>query len=176
MFKQQDNIGPGFYGGLGRGRQRFLRGHLNQIILEIIKDKPRHGYDVIKGIEEKFHGLYSPSAGSVYPILQALEDQGFLTSSQEGGKKVYSMTAAGKRKLKENRDRFSEMREHLRKHFGEMGGYRDLMGEMGETMHSVFGKLREQGAPTPETVKKLRLAMVDFKGAVEDILRNQKQK
>jgi len=175
-FDPRTGFGPGFHGGFGRGRERFLRGHLNHIILEIIKEKPRHGYGVIKGIEEKFHGLYSPSAGSVYPILQALEDQGFLTSSQESGKKVYSVTADGEKELKENTDKFSEMREHLRKHFGEMGGYRDLMGEMGQTMHSVFGKLREKGAPTPEMVKKLRLAMVDFTSEVEEILRDQKRK
>jgi DNA-binding PadR family transcriptional regulator len=164
------------HGGFGRSRERFLRGHLNHIILEIIKETPRHGYGVIKGIEERFHGLYSPSAGSVYPILQALEDQGFLTSSERSGKKVYSITSDGEKELKENADRFSEMREHLRRHFGEMGGYRDLMGEMGQTLHSAFGKLREHGAPTPEMVKKLRLAMVDFTSAVEKILRDQRKK
>jgi len=190
MFKQQKNkraffgpgvdarsgFGPGFYGGFGGGRQRFLRGHLNHIILEIIKEKSRHGYDVIKGIEERFHGLYSPSAGSVYPILQALEDQGFLTSSQESGKKVYSITADGEKELKENKDKFSEMRERLREHLSDMGGYRDLMGEIGQTMHYVSAKLRERGAPPPAMVKKLRLAMVDFKSEVEKILRDQKQK
>src|SRR4029453_1370386 len=118
-----DNIRAVFGTEFGRGRQRFLRGHLNHIILEIIKEKPRHGYDVIKGIEEKFHGLYSPSPGSVYPILQALEDQGFINTSQDSGKKVYSITADGEQELKENTDKFSELRERLRKHFGEMGGY-----------------------------------------------------
>jgi hypothetical protein len=54
-----------------------------------------------------------------------------------------------------------------------MGGYRDLMGEMGQTMHSVSGKLREKGTPTPEMVNNLRLAMVEFKG-LEEILRAQK--
>jgi DNA-binding PadR family transcriptional regulator len=175
-FDPRTGFGPGSRGGFGRGRERFLRGHLNHIILEIVKEKPRHGYDVIKGIEENFHGLYSPSAGSVYPILQALEDQGFLTSSQQSGKKVYSITADGEKELKENKDKFSEMRDHLRKHFGQMRVYRDLMGEIGQTMHSVFGKLRETGAPSPEMVKKLRLAMVDFKSEVEEILRDQKEK
>jgi DNA-binding PadR family transcriptional regulator len=175
-FDPRAGFGPGLHGGFGRGRERFLRGHLNHIILELIKEQPRHGYGVIKGIEEKFHGLYSPSAGSVYPILQALEDQGFLTRSQESGKNVYAITADGEKEMKENKDRFSEMREHLRKHFADMGGYRDLMGEMGQTMQSVFGKLREQGAPTPEMVKKLRLAMVNFKSEVEEILRVQKRK
>ena len=172
MDNKRALFGPEF----GRGRQRFLRGHLNHIILEIIKEKPRHGYDVIKGIEERFHGLYSPSAGSVYPILQALEDQGFLTSSQVSGKKVYAITADGEKERKENKDAFSAMRERLRQHFGEMGGYSDVMNEMGQTMHYVSRKLRESGAPTPEMVKKLRLAMVDFKSEVENILRNQKQK
>jgi DNA-binding PadR family transcriptional regulator len=169
-------MGPGFHGGFGRRRQRLLRGHLNHIILELIRERPRHGYDVIKGIEARFDGLYSPSAGSVYPILQALEDQGLLTSAPESGRKVYAVTTAGEKELSANKDRFSEMRERLRQHFGDMGGYRDLMGEMDQTMQSAFGKLREKGAPTPEMMKKLRLAMVEFKSEVEDILRDHKKK
>jgi DNA-binding PadR family transcriptional regulator len=97
-----------------------MRGHLNMIVLEIVKEKPRHGYDVIKAIEEKFHGFYSPSAGSVYPILQELEDQGFVASSRESGKKVYAITKEGENELKKNEDKFSDMREHLRVRFGGM--------------------------------------------------------
>src|SRR5262245_717323 len=111
----------GFGRGRGSGRERLLRGHLNLIILELIKERPRHGYDVIKAIEEKFHGFYSPSAGSVYPILQELEDQDFVASSLESGKKIYSITKDGEQELKANKNKFSEMREHLRHRFGDMG-------------------------------------------------------
>jgi len=90
----------GFGRGRGFGRERLMRGHLNMIILEIIKARPRHGYDVIKAIEEKCHGLYSPSAGSVYPILQELEDQDFVRSAEARGKRIYSITNDGQQEEK----------------------------------------------------------------------------
>jgi len=166
-------FGMGFGRGRGFGRERLMRGHLNMIILEMIKDRPRHGYDVIKAIEEKFHGFYSPSAGSVYPILQELEDQGFVTSSEESGKKIYSITKDGEQELKANKDRFSNMREHLRHRFGEMGRYGELMREMGDMTHFVFGKLRESGTSDTATIRKLRIAIANFKSDVEEILREQ---
>src|SRR6185295_10155035 len=114
-------FGMGFGRGRGFGRERLMRGHLNMIILDLIKEQPRHGYDVIKAIEERFHGFYTPSAGSVYPILQELEDQDFVTSSEKSGKKIYSITKDGERELKANKDKFSDMREHLRQRFGDTG-------------------------------------------------------
>ena len=150
-----------------------MRGHLKMIILEMIKERPRHGYDVIKAIEEKFHGFYSPSAGSVYPILQELEDQDFVTSSEKSGKKIYAITKDGARQLKANQDTFSEMREHLRHRLGDMGRYGELMREMGDVTHFVFGKLRESGTGNTDTIKKLRIAIANFKSDVEEILREQ---
>ena len=168
-------FGMGFGRGRGFGRERLLRGHLKMIILEIIKERPRHGYDVIKGIEENFHGFYSPSAGSVYPILQELADHDFVTSSEESGKRIYSITKEGQRELKANKDKFSEMRDHLRHRLGEMGRYSELMREMGYLTQFVFGKLRERGTSDTETIKQLRIAIANFKSEVEEILREQKK-
>ena len=179
MFHSHNDQGFPFGMGFGRvrgfGRERFMRGHLNMIILEMIKERPRHGYDVIKAIEERFHGFYSPSAGSVYPILQELEDQDFVTSSEERGKKTYSIAPDGERELKANKDRFSDMRERLRQRFGDMGRYGELMREMGDTTHFVFGKLRESGTSDPKTIRQLRIAIANFKSEVEEILREQKK-
>jgi DNA-binding PadR family transcriptional regulator len=72
----------------GRGRVKFA-------ILELLKEKPRHGYDIIREMEERSGGVYSPSPGVIYPTLQALEDQDFVTSTEQDGKKVYSITEAG---------------------------------------------------------------------------------
>jgi DNA-binding PadR family transcriptional regulator len=168
-------FGIGFGRGRGFGRARLMRGHLNLIVLELIKERPRHGYDVIKGIEEKFQGFYSPSAGSVYPILQELEDQDFVTSAQESGKKIYSITKEGEQELKANKEKFSDMRAHLRRRFGDMGRYGELMREMADTTQFVFGKLRESGTGDTDTIKKLRIAIANFKSDVEEILRTQKK-
>jgi DNA-binding PadR family transcriptional regulator len=67
------------------------------VVLELLAEGPRHGYDIIRGIEER-HGV-RPSAGSVYPTLQMLEDGGFVTSEQVDGKRVYTITDAGREML-----------------------------------------------------------------------------
>jgi DNA-binding PadR family transcriptional regulator len=72
----------------GRGRVKF-------VILELLKEKPRHGYDIIREMEERSGGMYTPSPGVIYPTLQALEDQDFVTSVEQDGKKVYAITEAG---------------------------------------------------------------------------------
>jgi DNA-binding PadR family transcriptional regulator len=179
MFNSRPDQGFPFGMGSGRGRgfgrERLMRGHLTLIILEVIKERPRHGYDVIKAIEEKFHGFYSPSAGSVYPILQELEDRDFVTSSEERGKKIYAITKDGERELKANKGTFAEMREHLRQRLGDTGPNSELMREMGYMAQFVFGKLRESGTTDAGTMKKLRIAIANFKGEVEEVLREQRK-
>src|SRR5262245_16393746 len=179
MFHARDDqgfpFGMRFGRGRGFGRERLTRGHLNAIVLEMIKERPRHGYDVIKEIEERFHGFYSPSAVSVYPILQELEDRDFVTSSEKSGKRIYSITKDGERELKANKDKLSEMRERLRHRFGDMGRYSELMRELGYLTQFVFGKLRESGTSDTETIKKLRIAIANFKSEVEEILSKQKR-
>jgi len=81
-------------GGHGRG-QVFERGDLKYVILELVAEKPRHGYDVIQALEERFGGLYAPSPGAVYPTLQMLEDMGCVTVTERDGKKVYQITDEG---------------------------------------------------------------------------------
>ncbi len=82
-------------------RRRFMqRGDARVIVLKVLDEKPMHGYEVIKEISEMFGGMSWPSAGMVYPTLQWLEDESLVDCSQEeGGKKVYKITAAGKKFL-----------------------------------------------------------------------------
>jgi DNA-binding PadR family transcriptional regulator len=79
----------------------FQKGDFKFLILDVLKEKPRHGYEIIRLFEERFHGFYAPSPGVVYPTLQMMEDIGHVTSSHEGGKKVYSITEEGLQFLKE---------------------------------------------------------------------------
>lgn len=82
----------------------FQRGDMKYVILDILKNKPAHGYEVIQILEDRFHGFYSPNAGSVYPVLQLLEDLGYVTVTAADGKKIYTITEAGKIFLKEQHD------------------------------------------------------------------------
>lgn len=85
-------------------RNFFKRGDIKIVLLSLLNEQPRHGYELIKVLEEKFKGFYSPSPGSVYPTLQMLEDQGFVEITQEGRKKIYHLTPEGITYLKEHKD------------------------------------------------------------------------
>ena len=77
----------------GRRRQQiFEAGELRLVILRLLKERPRHGYDIIKALEERMAGCYTPSAGTIYPTLQMLEDQGLVRVVENEGKKVYHIT------------------------------------------------------------------------------------
>jgi len=82
----------------------LAQGDLRLIALALIAEQPRHGYDIIKALEEKTSDWYSPSPGVVYPTLTYLEEVGYLTSQPEGAKKLYAITDEGRAHLAQNRD------------------------------------------------------------------------
>jgi DNA-binding PadR family transcriptional regulator len=94
----------GWGGGAFRVGKMLADGDLRLIVLALLNDGPRHGYEVIKALEEKSSGIYSPSPGVVYPTLTYLEEVGYATSSAEGSKKVYSITDAGRSYYEQNRE------------------------------------------------------------------------
>lgn len=97
--------GLGQFGGFRQmnGKDRFFKkGNLQYVILQMLQEEPRHGYQIIKDLEGRFNGFYAPSPGSVYPILQMLEDRDFVSIHKEGNKKVYSITDEGTQFLEEN--------------------------------------------------------------------------
>ncbi|MFD3997780.1 PadR family transcriptional regulator [Streptomyces sp. NPDC058548] len=110
-------FGPGFGGGgpfgggpfgggrgHGGGRGRARRGDVRASILALLKDRPMHGYEMIKEIGERSDGAWRPSPGSVYPTLQMLEDEGLITSESEGGKKLFTLTDTGRAEAEEGPD------------------------------------------------------------------------
>jgi DNA-binding PadR family transcriptional regulator len=97
-------FGGGARRGFGPRRGRvFEKGDLKYVILDLLKDEPSHGYELIRALEERFRGFYSPSPGSIYPTLQLLEDLGHVTVTQRDGKKVYTITEQGRGFLEEHR-------------------------------------------------------------------------
>ena len=126
--------GPGFFGRGGRGpREEFGRGggrffgpgDLRALLLWLIGQKPRHGYDLIKAVEQLVGGAYSPSPGSVYPILSLLEDIGQIEATpSEGGKKLFAITEAGRQVLKDEAAAIEGLLSRLRIMARTMGGMR----------------------------------------------------
>lgn len=116
-------------------RQMFESGEVKYVILRLLKEKARHGYEVIKALEEQMGGWYTPSAGTIYPTLQLLEDQGYVRVVETEGKKVYHITTEGEAFLEEHRDVLDDILERVR---GAVRGFAG--GSMGE-LSEAFARL-----------------------------------
>ena len=98
-FGHGDGVGGrGFFGG-----RKLGSGELQLVILALLEERPRHGYEIIKALEDTSKGFYAPSPGMVYPALTYLEEVGYATVEAEGSKKLYRITDAGLAQLNENR-------------------------------------------------------------------------
>ena len=107
--------GGGHGGGHGRGGRMFEQGAIKLLALHLLAERPCHGYDLIKFIENLVGGDYSPSPGVIYPTLSFLVDMGWATLSDgEAGRKQYTVTAAGLEQLERQRDEINALLERLR--------------------------------------------------------------
>jgi DNA-binding PadR family transcriptional regulator len=111
-----------------RAGRMLADGDLKLITLSLLAEAPRHGYDIIKALEERTSGIYSPSPGVVYPTLTFLEEAGYAVSSSEGNKKVFSITEAGQAHLADNREMIDGVLEHLERFGRKMAKARDWFG------------------------------------------------
>jgi DNA-binding PadR family transcriptional regulator len=91
----------------------FSHGRLRLYLLRLLEESPRHGYDVIRELESRFLGLYSPSAGTIYPRLARLEAEGLVAHSEEGGRKVYRITEAGRDELHRRAGELAELEREI---------------------------------------------------------------
>lgn len=107
--------GPrGRRGGGFKGGRMFEQGDLKYVILKLLEEKPRHGYEIIKELEERFRGAYAPSPGTVYPTLTMLEDMGYARAQQEeGGKRIYEITPEGRAYLADNKSTVEDIFERI---------------------------------------------------------------
>src|SRR4051795_8303152 len=156
------HVGPGQgwggrHGGMGGGEmmragRMLAQGDLRLIALALIAEQPRHGYEIIKLLEDKTAGWYSPSPGIVYPTLTYLEEAGYVTVQAEGAKKLYTITAEGRGYLEENRafvdavlerltaigEKATRIREHFdRPEYTEHRGRRRGRDEAGDERSSM---------------------------------------
>src|SRR5271167_1385700 len=114
-------FGAGFTGGPGmRGSKMLASGDLQLVILALLAEKPRHGYEIIKEFEERSSGFYGPSPGMVYPALTYLEEIGYATVETEGAKKLYRITESGSTHLGANRATVDAILEQLARIGGKM--------------------------------------------------------
>nr|WP_188584167.1 PadR family transcriptional regulator [Azorhizobium oxalatiphilum] len=182
MDHEQFNAGGrgefgGFGGGWGRGGGRrggggggggdFFRigrmlaqGDLKLLALALIAEQPRHGYELIKLIEEKTGGWYSPSPGVVYPTLTFLEEAGYVVAEPDGAKKRFTITEEGRTYLDQNRDFADALLGRLSEIGLKVGKMRRWMGKDGEPAHEPSGlpRLVDAALENLKDVAKAKLA------------------
>jgi DNA-binding PadR family transcriptional regulator len=148
----------------GHRRQWFESGDMKYVILKLLRDKPRHGYEVMKELEERMHGCYSPSPGTVYPTLQWLEDEGLVKAQDVEGKKVYGITDSGIAFLDEHKDVVEEIFDRVRDAVDDAMG-----GAMGDVNRAVGRLVRNAYRTTwrarDESIRKRVAEILEKAGA-----------
>ena len=143
--------GWGGWGGGRRGRDRkrmFSGGELRLVLLKLIADQPRHGYELIKAIEDMTGGEYAPSPGVVYPTLTMLEDMGLIAEKKsKDSKKVFEATDEGRAHLEENPEEVDELIERLEGHGHQRRrGQRPEIGRaIGNLMTALRNRIAHEG-------------------------------
>ncbi|WP_374377322.1 PadR family transcriptional regulator [Dongia sp.] len=181
-FARDEFGGGGFFGrggfgrhGFGRHGRRFGRifehGDLRYVVLQMIAEKPRYGYEVIKAIEEKLGGAYTPSPGVIYPTLTLLEETGYATVSEaEGNKKLYAITEAGKAFLAENKSIISAIFDRISEtHTAHGGGPAPQLVRAMENL-KIAARLRmSQGPLTEEQIRAIAAALDEAAQKIENL-------
>jgi DNA-binding PadR family transcriptional regulator len=146
-------------GGMGMGGRAFRAGRklasgdLQLVLLALLAERASYGYELIKALEERSDGFYSPSPGMVYPALTWLEEMGYASVTAEGVKKLYSITDAGRAYLAENEDAAEAMLSQLEHAGRKMGRLREALGGIDEDEE---GDWRELAAVRRELKRALR--------------------
>jgi DNA-binding PadR family transcriptional regulator len=116
----------------------FRHGRLRLYLLRLLDEEPRHGYEVIRLLRDRFMGVYAPSPGTIYPRLSRLEDEGLVTHDEENGRKVYRITDAGREELRSRGAELDELEEELSESVS------DIAREFGEDVRATVRSLREE--------------------------------
>lgn len=164
-------FGEAGMGGRGFRASRMIGADdLQLLILALLADKPRHGYEIIKALDEHSHGFYAPSPGVIYPALTYLEEIGFATVAAEGAKKLYSITAEGTAHLDAQRAQVETMLAELARIGERMARAKQFFawGEEGEAegfggdanslrgiRHTLRHLLRDKAEAAPEEQRRV---------------------
>jgi DNA-binding PadR family transcriptional regulator len=116
----------------------FRHGRLRLYLLRLLDEEPRHGYEVIRLLRDRFMGVYAPSPGTIYPRLARLEEEGLVTHDEENGRKVYRITEAGREELRSRGDELDELEEEL------SASVSDIVREVREDVRDTVRSLREE--------------------------------
>ncbi|MET7666970.1 PadR family transcriptional regulator [Micromonospora luteifusca] len=139
----------------------FSHGRLRLYLLKLLDDGPKHGYELIRLLEDRFLGLYAPSAGTIYPRLQRLEAEGLVSHTAAGGRKTYDITDAGRAELRQRAGELTALEADIAASVADLstlageirsevrGSVRDLKRELSEATRQTRRTRWETPAPPP---------------------------
>jgi DNA-binding PadR family transcriptional regulator len=134
----------------------FSHGRLRLYLLRLLAEGPKHGYELIRLLANRFHGLYEPSAGTIYPRLARMEADGLITHTAAGGRKVYDITDAGRAELAGRADELARLEAEIHESVADLtalaqeveegvrGSVRDLKRELRQARRDVGGSIRDE--------------------------------
>jgi DNA-binding PadR family transcriptional regulator len=167
---------PWWVGILGDPPPRAERGEIRYLVLDAIKERPRHGYEVIQHIEERAGGTYRPSPGVIYPTLQMLEELGHASVVEQEGRKAYAITDEGRADLERNGrsvdDFYGRFEDEPLEAFAE---------EISEVMRRVARLVKtlrhaaRGGPPSAETMRAVGRILDDAMSRIEGVLNDRKR-
>ncbi|MFI7605812.1 PadR family transcriptional regulator [Micromonospora sp. NPDC049366] len=128
----------------------FSHGRLRLYLLKLLDDGPKHGYELIRLLEDRFLGLYAPSAGTIYPRLQRLEAEGLVSHTAAGGRKTYDITAAGRDELRRRAGELATLESDI------AASVEDLSALAGEIQTEVRGSVRDLKRELREAARQTR--------------------
>jgi DNA-binding PadR family transcriptional regulator len=150
--------GIGMIGKAFTAGRRLASGELQLVLLALLSERSRHGYELIKALEERSGGFYSPSPGMVYPALTWLEEMGYASVTAEGARKLYSITDSGRSYLAQNQEAAHAMLRQL-----------EYIGRRMGRVREIFGGPEEEDEPAGEALgaarRDLRDALREKRGA-----------
>jgi len=158
----------GFERGHGRGERPFEQGNLRWLVLDLIAAEPRHGYEIIKAIEDLMKGRYAPSPGIIYPTLTFLEETGLIAGEAQGTKKLYSITDEGRASLETNAEAVGAVRERIeaiRQRFGSAPP--PEMFRAMDNLRSAMQVRLSKGEISPESLATITAALDRAAGEIE---------
>ncbi len=134
----------------------FSHGSLRLYLLRLLEEGPKHGYELIRMLENRFHGLYAPSAGTIYPRLARMEADGLIAHTAAGGRKVYEITDAGRAELADRSDELSRLETEIHASVADLaslaeqveegvrGSVRDLKRELRQAKQQARTPMSEE--------------------------------
>jgi DNA-binding PadR family transcriptional regulator len=167
---------PWWAGAMDEPAPRAERGEIRYLVLDAIRERPRHGYEVIQHIEQRARGTYRPSPGVIYPTLQMLEELGHARVAETEGRKAYEITEEGRGELERNARSVDDFYQRFEEDSFETHAedFAELMWRVARLV-KTFKRGARQGRMSPEVMRGIRTVLDDALSGIEDVLNGKRR-